>query len=114
MSIKIIQDRISKNVLEQAAAESFGTMVKAVVDIEDGIMALGGELHADAEAELLQIGSVNENLWGINIYPAQPPADRIEYISLINIRSSQGNQTMEVENQSVRDRIKQIVDKLIE
>ena len=114
MNIRIIKDRISKDILQQAAAESFGSMVKAVVDIEDGIIALGGELHADGEAELLQLGSLQENLWGINIYPEQPREDRIEYISLINIRPSGGNKSMEVEDQAIRDKIKEIVDRLIE
>lgn len=114
MSIIIIQDRISKDALNRAAAETFGSMAKAVVDIEDGIIALGGELHADGEAELLQLGSLQENLWGINIYPEQPREDRIEYISLINIRPGGGNKSMEVEDQVIRGKIKEIVDRLIE
>lgn len=114
MPIKIVKDKITLPELEEAALATFGEMVKAVVDIKEGIIALGGELHADTEAELLQLGSLSENVWGINIYPGQSPEDRIEYISLINIRPSKGNKTMGVEDQSVRDKIREIVDKLIE
>ncbi len=44
-------------------------MVKAVVDVEQGIMALGGELCSDEEAMLLDQSSLQGNLWGINLYP---------------------------------------------
>lgn len=114
MNIIIIKDRVPKNILEQVAAETFVSMAKAVADIELGIIALGGELHADGEAELLKQGSKQENLWGFNIYPEQPREDRIEYISLINIRPSKGNKSMEVEDQAIRGKIKEIVDRLIE
>lgn len=114
MSIKIINKRISKEELQQAASESFVNMAKAVVDINQGVVALGGELHADAEALLLESGSKQENLWGINIYPDSSQDDRIEFISLINIRPSRGNKSMEVEDQATRDKIKEIVNKLIE
>ncbi|MDP4000880.1 MAG: DUF5674 family protein [bacterium] len=114
MTIKIIKGRISQEELRQAAAESFVTMVKAVVDVEKAVVALGGELHADAEAQLLESGSNQADLWGINIHPDQPRDGRIEYISLINIRPSKGNKSMEVEDQVIRDKIKEIVDNLIE
>lgn len=66
--MKLINSKINKNSLAEIAKERFGDMVKAVVDIELGIMVIGGELHADEEAILLEQGSKQENLWGINIY----------------------------------------------
>ena len=114
MTIKIIKDHISQEELQRVAAETFVTMVKAVVDVGQGMVALGGELHADGEAELLKVGSKQEDLWGINIYPNQLKDDRIEYVSLINIRPTLGSNSMEVEDQNIRDRIKEIVDKLFE
>ena len=95
------------------AEASYGHMVKAVVDVERKIMAVGGELHADAEAELLEDGSRQEDLWGCNIYPDQPIESRIEYTSLINIRSVAGNRSMEVKDNKVREQMRDIVNKLI-
>ena len=53
MSIHILCKKISRAELKTIAQESFEVMVKAVVDVEKGILALGGELHADANAALL-------------------------------------------------------------
>ncbi len=114
MDIQIVKDKISSAEVKKAALESFGEMVKAVVDVEQKIMALGGELHGDAEAELLKLGSKQDDLWGINIYPDLPREKMIEFTSLINIRPSKGNKTMEVEDEGIRTRIKEIVNNLIE
>jgi len=84
-------------------------MVKAVVDVERRIMAVDGELHADEEAILLENGSRQENLWGINIYPELEGSDRIEFDSVINIRPSQGNRSRGVDNTIVREKIVQVV-----
>jgi hypothetical protein len=91
----------------------FGNMVKAVVDVEKEIMALDAELHADEEAALLDAGSRQENLWGINIYPEMPVPDWIEFDSMINLRPSQGNRTRGVNDPEIRRRIIEIVVKLV-
>ena len=88
-------------------------MVKAVVDLEKGIMAIGGEMHADEEALLLENGSKQVDLWGINLYPDRSGDDFIEYDSLINIRPSQGNRSMNVENYHTLEQIKKIIYSLI-
>jgi hypothetical protein len=49
--------RVTIGVLRQMAAARFGDMVKAVIDVERGLMALDAELHADQEALLLDQGS---------------------------------------------------------
>lgn len=91
----------------------FGNMVKAVVDVDRKIMALDGELHADEEALLLENGSRQENLWGINIYPELEGPERIEFDSVINIRPSQGNRTRGVDDQATREKIVQVVVELL-
>ena len=91
----------------------FGNLVKAVVDVEKEIMAINGELHADEEAQMLENGSKQENLWGINIYPELQGDDRIEFDSMINLRPSQNNLTRGVESPKIQQRIKEIVNKLI-
>lgn len=104
----MVQDRLS-----EIATQRFGDFVKAVVDVERGIMALGAELHADEEAFLLDRGSSQENLWGINIYPDLPSEQMVEFDSMINVRPSQNNRSRSVEDPAVRTRIAEIVTKLI-
>ena len=114
MTLKIIQDSvISKKEFLDLARERFGDMVKAVVDIEREIMAIGGDLHADEEALLLEQESKQEDLWGINLYPEKTGDDRIEFDSMINIRPSQGNRSRGVENPAIREKIREIVKKII-
>ena len=88
----------------------FNTMVKIVVDIDQHLIALDAELHADLEQLLLENGSKQENLWGANIYLDD---GHIEFTSLINIRPAQGNKKMEIENPVVKKQIEDIVCKLI-
>ncbi|MBU3965344.1 hypothetical protein KKG29_03665 [Patescibacteria group bacterium] len=112
--MKIIKDKISIKELEKIAEAMFGDLVKAVVDIEKKIMVIGGELHADEEALLIENGSKQDNLWGINIYPAANDENWIEFDSMINLRPSQGNKSRGVENIDTRKIIIEIVNNLIE
>lgn len=107
--IKIITDTISKNELSEISKIFFGDLVKAVVDCEKRIMAIGGELHADEEKVLLEYGSRQEHLWGINLYPTQTGDDWIEFDSMINIRPSQGNRSRSIENGEIQTLIRDIV-----
>ena len=111
--IILIEQPISRQQLKKIAEELFGDLVKAVVDIEANIMAVGGELHADEEAFLLDRGSRQENLWGINLYHELAMPDMIEFDSMINIRPKQQNTTRHVEDKAIRDRIVKIVSKLV-
>lgn len=95
------------------AAASFGNMIKAVVDLKKGIMAVDAPLHADEEALLLEHGSKNEDLWGINLYPDLTGPDLIEYDSMINLRPAQNNQTRGVEDPAIRQNIAALVNKLV-
>lgn len=96
------------------AKGQFGDLVKAVVDIERGIMAVGGEMHADEETILMeQESSKREYTWGINLYPEKNKEEWIEFDSIINIKPSYGNRSREVDNLEIRTKIKNIVNKLI-
>ncbi len=95
------------------AGKGYGIMVKAVVDIQQEIMVIGSELHVDEESSLLDLGSKQENLWGINIFPAKPRAEWIQFDSMINLRPSQNNRSRSVEDPQIQQRIRDIVDKLI-
>src|SRR4249920_3804935 len=101
----LIEHPVALGDLQRLAREQFGDFVKAVVDVEQGIMALGGELHADDEAFLLDRGSEQRDLWGINIHPFKGRAEWVEFDSLINIRPAAGNLSRSVEAEETRQRI---------
>lgn len=111
--MKIIKDGISLKELKEMSVNKFGNLVKAVVDIEKEIMAVDADLHADEEAILLEDGSTQKNLWGINIYPELNGANFVEFDSLINLRPSQGNRIRGVDNREIQDKILKIVNKLV-
>jgi len=112
--MKIVRDKISIEELKKLAESMFGDFVKAVVDVEKKIMAVGGELHADEEALLIKNGSEQTNLWGINIYLENGNEKRIEFDSMINLRLSSGNRSHGMENSDTRKVIIEVVNNLIE
>ena len=114
MDITIIRDAVTRRELNDMAKQQFGDIVKAVVDVAQGIMAIGGELHSDEEAMLLDQGSVQKNLWGINLYPERPVPEWIEFDSMINVRPSGGNRSRYVESAEIRDTVTTIVNRLVE
>ena len=95
------------------AEESYGEMVKAVVDIGQGILAIGGEMHADGEQLLLEDGSLQDDLWGFNIYPEAEGDKFLEYVSFINIRPKQNNRSQEISSSEIRYKIEKIVKEKI-
>ena len=106
-------DSITLAEIKEMAAAMFGDMVKAVVDVERRVMAVDAELHADEEAVLLERGSRQVDLWGINLYPDMPEEDFIEFDSMINLRPARGNRSRGVGDQTLRERIVSIVDELV-
>lgn len=114
MEILIISKKISLTELKKIAKKGFGDLVKGVVDIDKEIMAIGGELHADEEAALLEQGSKQDNLWGINLYPNEKENNFIEFDSVINFKPRLGNRSRGVEDEKIRKKILDIIKKLIE
>ena len=104
---------IDRATLRTLVERHFEDMVKYVMDVERGVAAVGGELHADEEALLLERGSKQEHLWGANYYPGRGPDDCIEFTSLINIRPAFGNRGMVVQNEALRERIRDMTFALI-
>lgn len=113
MDIRIVKEKINTADIENMAKEGFGDMVKAVVDIERRIMAIGGELHADAEAVLLDDGSEQKNIWGINVYPDKSGDEMVRFTSMINIRPTQGNRSRDIQLPEVKEKIQNILKDLI-
>jgi uncharacterized protein DUF5674 len=113
MGATLVSEPISIQQLREAGEELFGDMVKAVVDVEKEVMAVGAELHADEEAFLLERNSRQEDLWGINLYMNSTMSEMVEFDSLINIRPRQNNRSRGVEDAVLRERITEIVRKLV-
>jgi hypothetical protein len=114
MATILVSEPISARQLRNAGEELFGDMVKAVVDIEKEVMAVGAELHADEESFLIEQNSRQENLWGINLYTNREMPELVEFDSMINIRPRQNNRSRGVEDPNLRERIIGIVHKLIQ
>ena len=113
MTIVDADQRISLAEIQEMAARMFGDLVKAVVDVKREIMVVDADLHADQEAYLLDEGSSQEDLWGINLHPEWAEEDWIEFDSVINIRPRQDNPSRDVLNDGIRRRIVAIVGKLV-
>ena len=114
MTTEILRSATSRARLASLAEGQFGDMVKAVVDVRRRMMAIGGELHSDEEAALIEDGSRQEDLWGINLYPTEPGDAWIEFDSMINVRPSRGNRSRSVEDEKLRDLIRQVVAAVVE
>ncbi len=111
--MQVIKSPITIADLQRIARNSFGTMVKAVVDVDRELIALDAEMHADLESLLLEDGSAQKNLWGINFYPDETGDDFLEFDSLINIRPSQGNVSRFVEDEQTQERIVAVTEQWI-
>jgi hypothetical protein len=112
-SLRLVRDQITRAELDLLAKASFGEMVKAVVDVERRTMAVGGELHSDEEAMLLDDGSTQSDLWGINLYTGEQGDGFIEFDSMINVRPAQGNPSRSVMDASTRARLRAVVTQLV-
>ena len=111
--MRIVRSPMPLADLAKMAQESFAELVKAVVDVRRGIMAIGGDLHSDEEQMLLQDGSRQEDLWGINLHPSSTGESMVEFDSMINVRPRQGNRSRGVENAETRKQILNIVKNLV-
>jgi hypothetical protein len=115
MEIRIIKEPIALSEVAQMAAEQFGDVIKAVVDVERGIMAIGPEMHAEGETLLMEAeGSKREHVWGINLYPEKIGNDFLEFDSMINLKPAHGNHSRGVEDETIREKLRTIISRLIE
>ena len=107
--IYLIQAHATKEQIEEML-ETLGSYIKLAVDIERGILAGGGEYHADCEAVLLENGSKQVDILGADWYPL---TQDVGYESLINIRPRQNNRSMEIQAPVTRERVDRIVQQLL-
>ena len=107
--MRIVRERLKEEEIKILAEETFGDMIKVVVDLNRGILVAGGALHSDGEELLLEDGSKQENLWGANYFPAKDPGRKIEYTSLINQYHLSNKDGQTIKDSEVRDQVKAIV-----
>ena len=112
--IKIIEDTISLEELKFIAHDQFINVIKAVVDVEQEIMAVGGEFHSDIETLLLETkNSKRDNTWGINLRLGKTGDEFIEFDSMINLKPLSGNTSRGVEDGALRRKIISIVSQIV-
>ncbi len=111
--MKILSEVVSPADLAKCNVVFDGPMVKGVVDVEAGLLAIDAELHADLEQMLLEQGSNQDALWGVNLWYEDEGADFLEFESMINVRPRLGNPSRGVEDPATRTKITEIVGKWI-
>lgn len=111
--MQLVDKNISLDELKSMSQKMFDGLVKAVVDVEKKIMVVDANMHADEEEFLLENGSQQNDLWGINIYPELEDEQRIEFDSMINLRPAWGNRSRGVDDPLIREKIIKIVNSFI-
>jgi len=111
--MQLVDVSISRDELKKMSESFAGGLVKAVVDIDKGVMVVDAPMHADEEKELLDMGSSQDNLWGINLYPDLSNEDFIEFDSMINVRPRLNNFTRGIEDEKLQNKIISIVLRLV-
>ena len=111
--MRILEHPITKAELIKASSNFIEeNAIKAAVDIKREIVAVDSPMHYDCEQLLLENGSAQADIWGINLYLDENDIDDIvEFDSMINIRPSQGNRSRGVEDETIQTKIKEIVSK---
>ncbi|MCX7840527.1 MAG: DUF5674 family protein [Anaerolineae bacterium] len=110
MKIHLLRERATPEQIAEML-EELGTYIKLAVDVERGIVAGGGEWHADCEQVLLENGSRQEDIWGADWYPEEK---LVRFEALINIRPRQNNRTMTIQDPALCARIEEIVRSIFE
>ena len=114
MEIRIVKQGIKRTELVDIAKKQFGDLVKAVVDVDQEIMAVGGELHSDGELELAEKeNSKREHTWGINLWPGRTEERWIEFDSVINLKPSLSNRSRDIEDPETKTKVKSVINKLV-
>lgn len=114
METRIVKEGITREELRAIAHEQYGDIIKVVVDVAQGIMGVGGELHVDIQSLLIEHeGSRGDTTWGINLYLEKTGEDFIEFDSMVNLKPALGNRSRGIEDPAIREKIKEIVGRLV-
>jgi len=109
--MEILTQKIPRSSLKNRQFIMGDEMVKGVVDLKQNLLAIDAELHSDLEKLLLENGSAQSDLWGINLYL---DGELVEFDSMINIRPAENNRSRFVENPEIREKILALVEKWID
>lgn len=112
--MRIIDKKITKAELANSENVFDGPMVKGVVDAKRGLLAVDAGMHADMEQLFLEDGSAQDDLWGINLWYEDDGEDFVEFDSMINVRPRQGNRSRGVEDEAMKRKIREVVEKWIQ
>ena len=107
--VSVIRSRATAQQINKML-NTLGSYIKLAVDIERGVLAGGGALHADCEAELLEDGSLQGHIWGADWIPH---TQEVRYEALINIRPRQSNPSMDILDADIRRRVGAIAERLL-
>ena len=108
--IVLLRERATREQLAQML-EALEVYVKVAVDINRGVLAGGGALHADCEAVLLDDGSAQDDIWGADWIPV---SQQVRFEALINIRPRQNNFSLTILDRDIRERMERVVRDLLE
>jgi hypothetical protein len=112
--MKIVDTTISLKELNVMAEKMFNNIVKAVIDVEQEIVIVDAMLHSDQEEYLLDVGSLQANLWGVNLHPDKfGIPEFIEFDSMINLRPNDGNRSRGVDDPRIQEKIRVIIAKKV-
>lgn len=113
--MRILEAPIKKSDLAESSSNFIDeNAIKAAVDVKKGIIAVDAPMHYECAQLLLENGSAQEDLWGINLYLDEEETDNmIEFNSMINIRPNQNNRSRSVESPALQEKIKEIVARWI-
>jgi hypothetical protein len=93
----------------QKASEEYKNYIKVTMDIEKGIVSIGGEYHYDAEQQLLAKGSNQQDIWGGGV---DLLTKSIDTNAMINVRVKQ-NYSTEICDETVKKRFVDLVKKYL-
>ncbi len=105
----IIRKKATKDEIEKMAEDLMG-FIKVVVDVENKILAGGGQRHVEGEQKLLKERSKQHNLWGGGF---DIETKEIDYNSMINLRPSQDNPSRDILSSEIRKEFDRIVKDLL-
>ena len=108
--IHVLREKATPEQVAEMLAE-LKLYIKLAVDIRLGIIAGGGELHADCEEVLLAEGSQSLDIWGADWYPA---LQTVKFEALINLWPRRKNPSMEILDPAIRAKVEAVARSLLE
>ncbi len=112
--MRIVREPLKADEIRVLAKETFGDMIKVVVDLDREILAAGGALHSDSEELLLEDGSKQDDLWGANYFPEKAPGKHVEYTSLINQYHPSNKKSQTIADPAIRERVSAVIARYFE